>query len=123
MENPHHCKVIFDPSLSEAEIETRLQAIYLIKGVQRIETGRTDTIVPNPGVQPAATQGDSLNKNLPRKLIEQALVWGVKESLITADKINLQNSEELVQTALSLLEKMPESSKRQICESIGREER
>jgi len=115
MDNQYHCKVIFDPSLSPTEIEARLQAIHLIKGVQRIETGRTDTVVPESPNRPAPPNVDN---NSSRSLIEQALVWGVSESKITADQINQQDSEELVQTALSLLEQMPESLKRQLSQSL-----
>ena len=99
-----------------------LEAIRLIQGIEHIETPLTDNQVvppPNLGVPPSTqrgsipTEGDSS-----RKVINQAIRWGLEQGVVRAEQIEKLEAEQLVQLAMSLLDQMPEELKRHLGSSL-----
>ena len=120
MDKQQQVTVYFAPGLSEEELTLRLQAIRLIDGVERIETQASETLVPGPEQAYSSNRRVSVDQSLPRSLIEQALIWGVNQGLISTEQIHSLESEQLVQSALSILDQMPEDLKRQMGQDFER---
>ncbi|OGH00480.1 MAG: hypothetical protein A2600_05640 [Candidatus Lambdaproteobacteria bacterium RIFOXYD1_FULL_56_27] len=123
MEASHRCKVVFDPNLSEAEVELRLQAIRLVSGVVRVETESSGTRVPDPQEGITIEYEPRLSKSqvvAQRELIQRVLVWGITQGLVKPEQISKLEPEQLVQTAMSLMDKMPEEEKKRLGRDFGR---
>lgn len=123
MDPAHRVQVIFEPDLSEAEVELRLQAIRLISGVARVETEASGTRVPGPqeGLTIEERQGSSSGGSVAaqRELIQKALLWGVKEGRLQAGDIQSMGAEETIAVAMKLLDQMPDWEKRQLSKDFS----
>ena len=131
------CQVTFDASLSEEDVDLRINAIRLLKGVHHVSTEQTSTKVPrrdeeagpeqaasqaasqaaNPmGSRPPSREGGDIweteqDVSPQRMAIDRAIKWGVQTKIVSLQQIQALDSSQLVQLAMQLLEKMPEEEK------------
>ncbi|MDX2471029.1 MAG: hypothetical protein QNL04_10685 [SAR324 cluster bacterium] len=132
---PRKCQVIFDSSLSEEEVEIRINAIRLIAGVHHVATEQTNTKVPKREREeqefhsgaPAPnrtreeeTVWETEQDVSPQRLaIDTAIKWGVRSKMVTLAHIQSLDSAALVHLAMQLLEKMPEEEKTKLGSDIS----
>ena len=118
MDNPRKCVVYFESHLNPDEIEQRIAAIRLIEGVRLVTTDQTSVKVP-PAKDDELVFEATPDIGLERMAIDRALVWGVKKGLTTAAELQGMEAEELVALAYKMLERMPESEKKQLGSEIS----
>ncbi|OGG96880.1 MAG: hypothetical protein A2527_00455 [Candidatus Lambdaproteobacteria bacterium RIFOXYD2_FULL_50_16] len=131
MQGYNRCKVIFDPNLSETEIDHRLEAIRLMSGVLRVETEATDTLVPGPRPEKRSGSQEGVTIELERRLsgsqieaqrelIHRALIWGISAGRMTAAQIKNLDPEQMVALAFEMIDLMPEDQKMSLGRDFGK---